>query len=68
MSKWNASVDVILSIDYEGIEADRREEAERIAIDRAREDVDYNNCSCEDDSYRVWCCYEKNDSENQEQP
>ena len=40
---WNVSVGVRLTIDYDDIEADDREEAERIARERAEEDVDYNN-------------------------
>ena len=41
--KWNVSVGLHLSIDYDDIEADTREEAEEIAKDRAVEDVDFNN-------------------------
>lgn len=33
--KWNVSVGLHLSIDYDDIEADTREEAEEIAKDRA---------------------------------
>ena len=40
---WNVSVGVRLTIDYDDIEADDQEEAERIARERAEEDVDYNN-------------------------
>lgn len=39
MAKWNASVGLQLSIDYDDIEADTREEAEQIAKDRALEDI-----------------------------
>lgn len=42
--KWNANVDVRLSIDYDDIEADTREEAEQVAIDRS-------------DDYIVYCCW-----------
>lgn len=53
--KYNASVDMILTIDYEGIEADSEEEAERIAINKAYEDVDFNNCYCNDSATAsVW--------------
>lgn len=48
--KWNASVTLTLQIDYEDIEADTREEAEKIAEEMAYEDVDYNNCNCTDDA------------------
>lgn len=46
--KWIANVTITLQIDYEGIEADSEEEAKRIAIDKAYEDVDFNNCYCDD--------------------
>ena len=53
--KWNASVTLTLNIDYEGIEADTREEAEQIAKEKAYEDVDFNNCDCSDDAMAfVW--------------
>lgn len=54
--KWNVSVGVKLTIDYDDIEADTREEAEEIAKERASEDIDYNNCECDED-YTVYCCY-----------
>jgi hypothetical protein len=38
----------MLRIDYDDIEADSEEEAKRIAIDLAYQDVDFNNCCCED--------------------
>lgn len=40
---WNVSVGIDLTIDYDDIEADSREEAERIAKERAEEDVSFNN-------------------------
>jgi hypothetical protein len=53
--KWNATVDLTLQIDYEDIEADTEEEAKRIAIDMAYEDVDFNNCYCNDEAEAfVW--------------
>lgn len=52
--KWSASVDMKLTIDYEGIEADTKEEAERIAEDMAREDIDYNNAEESGVSATVW--------------
>ncbi len=36
MAKWNASVGLQLSIDYDDIEADTQEEAEQTAIGRYR--------------------------------
>lgn len=59
MAKWNASVGLQLSIDYDDIEADTREEAERIAKDRALEDIDWNNCDCDVDNSIVYSCYEE---------
>lgn len=50
MAKWNASVGLQLSIDYDDIEADTQEEAEQIAKDRALEDIDWNNCECDADN------------------
>lgn len=54
--KWNASVDMTVTIDYEDIEADSEEEARQIAEDMAREDIDYNNCNAEESSVHafVW--------------
>ena len=46
--KWSATVDLTLSIDYSDIEAETEEEAKQIAIDMAYEDVDFNNCYCND--------------------
>lgn len=53
--KWSVSVGLRLSIDYDDIEADSREEAEEIAKDRAMEDIDYNNVVADDAI--VYCCY-----------
>lgn len=50
--KWNVSVGLHLSIDYDDIEADTREEAEEIAKERAVEDVDFNNAYF-DETYDV---------------
>lgn len=54
--KWNASVDMTVTIDYEDIEAESEEEAKQIAEDMAREDIDYNNCNAEEFSAHafVW--------------
>ena len=59
--KYNASVDMILTIEYEGIEAENEEEAKRIAIDKAYEDVDFNNCYCEDNA--TACVWEVDETE-----
>lgn len=59
MTKWNASVGLQLSIDYDDIEADTREEAEQIAKDRALEDIDWNNCECDTNNPIVYCCYKE---------
>lgn len=53
MAKWNASVTMTLTIDYEDIEADTEEEAKRIAEEKAYEDVNFNNCNC-DDNATAW--------------
>lgn len=50
--RWNVSVGLNLSIDYEDIEADTREEAEKIAKERAVEDIDFNNAYW-DEAYGV---------------
>ncbi len=68
MAKWNASVSVMISIDYyDGeIEADTKEEAEQIAKDKALEDIDYNNCSCDSEPIVcVWADDEEGDEENE---
>lgn len=53
--KWNESVGVMLSIDYDDIEAETEEEAKEIARERAEEDVDFNNASL--DHLTVYCAY-----------
>ena len=64
--KWNVSVGLRLSIDYDDIEADTREEAEEIAKDRAVEDVDFNNAYFDETYditvYTAW----SDDEENEE--
>jgi len=62
MPKWNASVGLQLTIDYEDIEADTKTEAIQIAKDRALEDIDYNNYECDASDPIVYCCY-KEDSD-----
>ena len=61
MSKWYVSVGVLLSIDYDDIEADTKEEAEEKA--RASEDIDYNNCDCEVDNMSVWSSFKEEENE-----
>ena len=41
--KWFVSVGLNVTIEYDGIEADTKEEAERLAKDYAMEDIDVNN-------------------------
>ena len=57
--KWNVSVGVMLSIEYDDIEAETEEGAKEIAKERAEEDVDFNNASL--DNLTVYCAY--NDEE-----
>lgn len=54
--KWNVSVGVMLSIDYDDIEAEAEteEEAKEIAKERA-EDFDFNSASL--DNLTVYCAY-----------
>lgn len=58
---WNVSVGVRLTIDYDDIEADSREEAEQIAKERAEEDVDYNNA--EWSGTTVYCAWPNEETE-----
>ena len=65
--KWNVSVGLRLSIDYDDIEAETQEEAEEIAIEKALEDVDYNNASCDESDvivYAAWLVDEEEDEED----
>lgn len=41
--KWNACVDMTVMINYENIEADTMKEAEQIAEDIAKADMDHQN-------------------------
>ena len=59
MSRWYVSVGMNLSIDYDDIEADTKEEAEEIAKSKALEDIDYNNCDCDTSNPIVYCCLEE---------
>ena len=52
--KWNVSVSVRLTMDYE-IEADTEEEAKEIAIERADEDLWFDNATFDGfDSIIAW--------------
>lgn len=55
--KWSVSVGLRLSIDYDDIEADTQEEAEEIAIEKALEDVDYNNASCDESDVIIYAAW-----------
>ena len=59
MAKWNASVGLQLTIDYDDIEADTEGKAIQIAKDRALEDIEWNNCDCDVDNPIVYSCYEE---------
>ena len=63
MPKWNASVGLQLTIDYEDIEADTEAEAIQIAKDRALENIDYDNCACDTSNTIVYCCYKEDSDE-----
>ena len=52
--KWNVSVGVMLSIEYDDIEAETEEEAKKIAKERA-EDFNFNSASL--DNPTVYCAY-----------
>nr|DAF03502.1 MAG TPA: hypothetical protein [Caudoviricetes sp.] len=52
--KWNVSVGVMLSIEYDDIEAETEEEAMKIAKKRASED-DYDSLSTNYDKSSVYC-------------
>lgn len=62
---WNVSVGLQLHIDYDDIEADDREEAEAIAKERALEDIDYNNCTCDTSDPIVYCAYSESEVEEE---
>ena len=61
--KWNVSVGLHLSIDYDDIEADTREEAEEIAKDRAVEDVDFNNAYFDESDVIIYTAWPEEDEE-----
>ncbi len=64
--KWSVSVGLRLTIDYDDIEADTQEEAEEIAIEKALEDVDYNNASCDESDIIVYAAWSENEEEDEE--
>ena len=56
--KWNVSVGIRLSIDYDDIEADSEEEAKEIAKERALEDVDFYNANLDEyGGVTVYCAW-----------
>lgn len=55
--KWTVSVGVRVSIDYDDIEADSKEEAKQIARLQAMEDIDVNNAEVDYDGVTVYCAY-----------
>ena len=59
--KWVVCVGIRLSMDYDDIEADSREEAEKIATERAMEDIDFNNA--EFDGTVVYTAWSEGDNE-----
>jgi hypothetical protein len=61
--KWSVSVGVRLSIEYDDIEAETQEDAEEIAIERALEDVDYNNASCDENDTIVYASWSNDEEE-----
>lgn len=66
--RWNVSVGVRLSIDYDDIEADSREDAERIAKDRAIEDIDFYNADIDEyGGVTVYCAYPEDDEDEEDE-
>jgi hypothetical protein len=61
---WNVSVGIRLNIDYDDIEADSREEAERIAKERAAEDVDFYNAYTDEYGITVYCAWSDEEEED----
>ena len=64
---WTVSVGVNISIDYDDIEADSREDAVRIAKERASEDIEVNNCYIDDTDLHIYCAYENYDEEENDE-
>lgn len=64
--KWNVSVGIRLSIDYDDIEADTEEEAKEIAKERALEDIDFNNAELDEyGGVTVYCAWPEEDEEDE---
>lgn len=56
--KWNVSVGIRLSIEYDDIEADSEEEAKQIARVRALEDIDFNNAELDEyGGVTIYCAW-----------
>ena len=56
--KWNVSVGIRLSIDYDDIEAASEEEAKEIAKERALEDFDFYNANLDEyGGVTVYCAW-----------
>jgi len=62
--KWSVSVGLRLAIDYDDIEAETQEDAEAIAIEKALEDVDYNNASCDESDVIVYAAWPEEEEED----
>lgn len=67
MAKWNASVGLQLTIDYDDIEADTEAEAIQIAKDRALEDIEWNNSDCDASNPIVYYCQEEETEEAEDE-
>lgn len=52
--KWNACVDMTVTINYENIEADTMKEAEQIAENIAKADMDHQNSDVDCGSVTVF--------------
>jgi len=50
--------------DYDDIEAETQEDAEAIAIEKALEDVDYNNASCDESDVIVYAAWPEEEEED----
>lgn len=59
MAKWNVSVGMQMSINYDDIDADTKEEAMQIAKNMALQDIDWNNCDCDIDGMMIYGCWEE---------
>ncbi len=66
--KWNVSVGIRLSIDYDDIEADSEEEAKEIAKELALEDVDFYNANLDEyGGVTVYCAWPEEEDEDDEE-